>query len=97
VQAGAAAVGAKLRPPSADDERAFRSKSEAAITEAIFVSTLFTYRAFSDNELVRYIDYLKSPSAMAFQDAMMTGLNASMTDAARHVGTRLAVVKPVRN
>jgi hypothetical protein len=94
VQAGAAAGGANFRPTSAEDERAFREKSEAAITEAIFVSSLFTYRSFSDAEMVQYIDYLKSPSAMTFQEALTAGLNASMSDAARHVGVRLAELKP---
>jgi hypothetical protein len=96
MQAGAAATGANFPPPSADDERIFRSKSQTALDEAIFVSTLFTYRLVSDRDLEEYMEYLKSPSATAFLDAFAEGVNASIYDAARQVGTRLGELKQSR-
>ena len=54
----------------------------------------FVYHSFTDDELLSYLTFLKSPAAMEFNNSMWSGMDATLGDAAQRLAQRLSETKP---
>jgi hypothetical protein len=54
----------------------------------------FVYNSFTDGELSSYLNFLKSPAAVEFNNSMWTGMDATLGDAAQRLAQRLSEKKP---
>src|SRR5262245_5930860 len=90
---GFTAAGLILPSPPPDFGKTFKAQVSEPLRRAITLSMLFKYRSISDNELAGFLTFLKSPSAVAFNTSVWSGMNASLSDAAQSLGRSLAEIK----
>jgi hypothetical protein len=61
--------------------------------QGIILSFLFAYDSLADSDLLEFLEFLKSPSASAFNNSIWNGMTTAFGDAGQHLGRQLAEKK----
>ena len=93
VYKGATAAGIQVPPPPAGLDERFRTQLLEPVRQGILTSMLHAYRSVSENELATYQSFLKTPSAIAFNDSIWNAMNASFIEGGQEFGRIMAEKK----
>jgi hypothetical protein len=90
VHKGMTAAGIRIPPPPPDFEDFFRTQVTAPLRQGMTVWMLYAYRSVSENELLSYQAFMKTPSAVAFNDSIWNAMTASFSEGAQQFGKLVA-------
>jgi hypothetical protein len=90
---GIMAAGVPIPPPPSDFEDTFRAEVGEPMRQAMIISFLFTYDSLTDVDLAGYLNFLKTPSAMTFNNSIWDGMNTAFGDAGLYIGRTVAQKK----
>jgi hypothetical protein len=90
---GISAAGLGVPRPPADFEKIPGVEATNSVSDETALWFLFAYNSLSEAELSEYLTFLKSGSAVAFNNSVWNGIDATFGDAAQQFGRKLAEKK----